>query len=608
MPQLSQSAIKELLTLIAEKRAEHAKHDQPSMGLASVQKAFEALTAKGQGSGLFWVKPAESERVMEPVVPILEHLASAGTPTASRPCHVLIEGDNFHALQVLRVTHAEQVDVIYIDPPYNTRESGFKYNDNWVDGENRYRHSLWLSFMEKRLLLALDLLKPTGALLISIDDNEYSQLKLLCDSLIGQDNFHGTITWHKRTKPVNSGKARCGLQSNVEYVLVYTKQTKQAHPGFALRQEGCRAYPHNYKGTPCRFENLLATDHGRKKRDTMKFPILGVIPPEGKRWQIGEAQAREHEHNDKVTLVEGLPKLVVRPSDESLGIEKPFWSHIPLELTGSAETGKARLSSIIGPDHGFDTVKPVELMKQLLSHFSDDALILDFFAGSGTTAHAVLELNAEGGSRQCILVTDNSVDKKTQALLEEEGYTADSPEMHARGICRSITWPRVSAVVTGNSNDGKSSEAAPALAARFEYFRLRTESMPLQSREEGEHHYGVAQKAEARAATVRAKASDMASFAPIAWLEAGARGCYEPASAETGLGAGFAVVYKSADLPVDLDEIRLVYLLTDSPIALPGASLSAAATRVAKRFPESQKVRVKELWIDFVKNFPVEGQ
>lgn len=608
MPQISQSAIKELLALVSERRSEHAQAGTPSQGLASIQQAFESLMAKEQGSNLFWVKPTESEQVAEPVVPVLASLGSVGTAQPGKPAHVLIEGDNFPTLQVLKHTHRASIDVIYIDPPYNTRESGFKYNDNWVDGENKYRHSMWLSFMEKRIQLALELLKPTGALLISIDDNEYSQLKLLCDSLIGQDHFHGNVTWHKRTKPVNSGKAKYGLQVNVEYILVYSKQAKQSHPGFKLKIEGERVYPHTYKGATCRFENLLATDHGRKKRDTMKFPILGVCPPVGKRWQIGETQAREYELADKVTLVEGVPKLVVYPGDEPPGVEKPFWSHFPLDTTGTAQSGKALLASLVGEDHGFDTVKPLELMTQLLSHFPEDAVVLDFFAGSGTTAHAVLELNRSGGSRQCILVTDNSVDKTTQAALEKEGHLKGGSEWQARGICRSITWPRVSAVVDGRCQNGKTDWASAPLPERFEYFKLEVQPLNLVTREVGEQFYSEADKAEARVRALRESRFTLAHFSPIAWLEAGAQSAFDSTTAELGHGAGFAVVKKASDLPAGLDSLKVVYLLSDSVVDQPGASLSPAAARVAKKFSPEHTVKIKELWIDYVKNFPVEAK
>jgi len=117
--------------------------------------------------------------------------------------HILIEGDNYHSLAVLNFTHREAIDVIYIDPPYNTGENDFIYNDNFVDKDDPYRHSKWLSFMEKRLKLTLPLLKQNGVIFISIDNNEFAQLKLLCDEIFDEKNFLGCLTWIKRTKSTN---------------------------------------------------------------------------------------------------------------------------------------------------------------------------------------------------------------------------------------------------------------------------------------------------------------------------------------------------------------------------------------------------------------------
>jgi hypothetical protein len=202
--------------------------------------------------------------------------------------HILIEGDNYHSLAVLNFTHQEAIDVIYIDPPYNTGENDFIYNDNFVDKDDPYRHSKWLSFMEKRLKLAFPLLKQNGVIFISIDNNEFAQLKLLCDEIFDEKNFLGCLTWIKRTKSTNSGKAKKMIQQKTEYVFVYGRQSAMNFEGFNLMySEATKKYPHNGKLGKCRFENLEATDYGRKKRDTMKFPILGVKPREGRRWQIG---------------------------------------------------------------------------------------------------------------------------------------------------------------------------------------------------------------------------------------------------------------------------------------------------------------------------------
>jgi len=141
-----------------------------------------------------------------------------------KPVNLLIEGDNYHSLAVLNFTHQEAIDLIYIDPPYNTGESDFCYNDKLVDRDDPFRHSKWLSFMEKRLKLAKNLLKADGVIFISIDDNEQAQLKMLCDEIFEENNFYGCLTWIKRTKSTNSGKAKKMIQQKVEYILVYGKE------------------------------------------------------------------------------------------------------------------------------------------------------------------------------------------------------------------------------------------------------------------------------------------------------------------------------------------------------------------------------------------------
>ncbi len=325
----------------------------------------------------------------------------------NNPVNLLIEGDNYHSLAVLNFTHHEAVDLIYIDPPYNTGEKDFKYNDRFVDRDDPFRHSKWLSFMEKRLKLAKNLLKPDGVIFISIDDNEQAQLKMLCDEIFEEGNFYGCLTWIKRTKSTNSGKARKMIQQKVEYILVYGKKSSQEFRGFKLIYSGIKKqYPHDGKLGKCRFENLEATDYGRKKRDTMKFPILGIKPSLGRRWQIGKETAALLASEGKIELVDGFPMRAVYPEDEEDESFVPFWSQ--LENTGTAETGKQELSDIVGPDHGFDTVKPLPLIKLLLSRFDKDITIVDFFAGSGTTGHAVLDVNKEdGGNRKFILCESN---------------------------------------------------------------------------------------------------------------------------------------------------------------------------------------------------------
>jgi len=181
--------------------------------------------------GLVWEeKPEELVEMCKEKLPVLKEVKSKEIKSKpacsvrnkiSNGVNLLIEGDNYHALSVLNYTHAKKVDVIYIDPPYNRGAGDFKYNDKFVDREDGYRHSKWLGFMEKRLALAKSLLKNTGVIFISVDENEFAQLKLLCDGIFTENNFLGNLIW-KRRGGIGSF-AEKNMTQNHEYILVYKK-------------------------------------------------------------------------------------------------------------------------------------------------------------------------------------------------------------------------------------------------------------------------------------------------------------------------------------------------------------------------------------------------
>jgi adenine-specific DNA-methyltransferase len=176
--------------------------------------------------GLVW----DAEKVPEQVVvdcnkliPVLKEEENKKIDNGGED-NILIEGDNFHSLSVLNYTHKESIDVIYIDPPYNTGNKDFMYNDSFVDVEDGYRHSKWLNYMTKRLKLARNLLKDDGIICISIDDNEQSQLKLLCDKIFGENNYINTISIKSKSSAGASGGGEDKkLKKNIEYVLIYAK-------------------------------------------------------------------------------------------------------------------------------------------------------------------------------------------------------------------------------------------------------------------------------------------------------------------------------------------------------------------------------------------------
>lgn len=334
--------------------------------------------------------------------------------------NIYISGDNIDALKHLVKSYSGQIKCIYIDPPYNTGSDGFVYNDKFnltieklidvldVNEEEAKRiysmtnnksnsHSAWLTFMYPRLYLARQLLSNDGTILISIDDNEYSNLKLLCDSVFGEENFIGTATWEKRTKCQNTETSKDQFQSKIEYILLYSKIPDVKH--FRLLKKSQKLYDKkDYKGIyrEKRLEEMSST--GIRGRETMIFPVLGINPSDGKQWKYGKDFINEYIRRDDIFLKNNKIFLKIRPTDEPNDIFEPFWSHLlDKDVYGTAESGKKELKNLFdSKDIDFETVKPTRLIKNLIFHMNiNNTLVLDFFGGSSTTAEAVMQLNSE---------------------------------------------------------------------------------------------------------------------------------------------------------------------------------------------------------------------
>ena len=385
--------------------------------------------------GLVW----ETEKVIEnflvktrPFFPILkEDVAKCVINATNDNPHILIEGENLHALQILNYTHNSKVDLIYIDPPYNTGKD-FIYNDQYVDDEDTFRHSKWLSFMSKRLELCKDLLAPNGFIFISIDDHEYAQLKILCDEIFGgiQDkNYVGTFVWQRAKGGGNSKKIVRGH----EYILVYCNGTDQL-----LTQEGNKTSEHLRKFNDPKFKDKYMVRDG-----IVYFINDDTIRRVFGKYEKGTERRCEYENllkfksqkvKDEIDNLISIGEYILVKQKSGLhyicklepvaGMRQAMYSLIQGHLT---EVGKNDLINL-GMDLSFDYPKPVSLMKLLLDSINKkDALILDFFAGSGTTAQAVMELNdSDDGKRQAILVTNNEAN-----------------------ICTEVTYPRLEKVLRG---------------------------------------------------------------------------------------------------------------------------------------------------------------
>ncbi len=424
--------------------------------------------------GLYFDRKASPEDVVEECknkIPILYREKSLDIISGNYGENLLIEGDNFQVLSALTsiASSEEVVDVIYIDPPYNTGNKDFIYNDKFLDADDGFRHTKWLNFMEKRLKLAKELLSENGVIFISIDDNEQSQLKLLCDSIFGERNHITTFVWEKTQ---HFGRQKINNYSNNEYVLCYAKQLVDNKIKEllveAINTELQDAPLYNASNPVKTLEfptgsvlvNLPDGTYNKTNSDDylLEKPVIvknkknltPLILTFRSRWS-NETVQTEYEkgttywvktnnfairtiyHEGKTSKTS--PKQLIFSNINNPLVAKNRFG----EKVGVNEEGSKELKEILQNDL-FSYPKPVSLIKYLLSliydpikdDFNKTYTCLDFFAGSGTTGQAILELNQlDGGNRKFILVTNN------------EG-----------NIMSDVCYPRIKTVVTGKREDG----------------------------------------------------------------------------------------------------------------------------------------------------------
>lgn len=390
------------------------------------RSALLGLLRESKTYGLVWEdKPEEIEKRLATELPVLKEVKSRAiiSDNADAPNHILIEGDNLEALTTLAYTHEGKIDVIYIDPPYNTGNKDFVYNDSFVDSEDSYRHSKWLSFMSKRLRIAKKLLSDRGVIFISIDDNELANLRLLGDEIFGASNFVSNFLWKKKSTTSNVRGAE--VSSLCDYNLCYKKSSSaKINPRIKSKDE--RNFPFHDELGNYRTTVVEKKDAGAYQRESMKFPILGHNPRPGKRWQIGEQKARDLERLGRF-IFDG-EKIVLKVYDFEQADTTSAQPNLLLEHGTTDNSARLVNNEILGTPELFSNPKPIELVSHLINISGNPhSLILDFFAGSGTTLHAVMQLNAEdGGKRQCILCTNNE-----------------------NGICENVTYERNKRVIHG---------------------------------------------------------------------------------------------------------------------------------------------------------------
>ena len=383
--------------------------------------------------------------------------------------NLIIEGDNFDALRMLRATHANKVDIIYIDPPYNTGNKDWVYNDRFVKKTDRWRHSMWLEYMHQRLLLAKDLLAPNGVIFCSIDDNEGTRLGLLLDEVFGGNNHIATFIWRKVDSP-NDNKPP--IAPDHEYIFCYGLE-KDSVPLLQMPDESIvKAYGQvNEDGR--RYRDRLLKKNGkdslRSDRETMWYPIEGpdgvdVYPihdtGEEARWACSPKGVEKH--RAKGTLIwkqrEKLGKTVWEPYSREWAPVVPsrpyptIWSDMP-----TMRQAKKMLRDIFKTADLFNTPKPVELIQRMLRMINKkDAVVLDFYAGSGTTGHAVLRQNAEdGGTRRFIMVSSKEATDLTPT----------------KNVCRDICAERMRVVIK-EGFAAESEDRVDPLPGDFAYLEL----------------------------------------------------------------------------------------------------------------------------------------
>ena len=383
-----------------------APQDENTGNLLSYLSDLEK-DVNGKKYGLVFEEHREEiDEVLDTHTPVLSEEADLFIDHGGQ-MNFLLEGDNLAALKLLEKTHRGKIDLIYIDPPYNRGKTDFVYDDDFVVNEDTFRHSKWISFMKSRLEAAKRLLTEAGLVFISIDDNEVAALKLLCDEVFGADFFINLFVWQRNS----SAKTEKGkFTVNTEYVLLYAKS-------------GAYTLNSAYKPLSDASQKLFKFDDndGRGKYQTVSLQKprdpgpettydyadntgkVWPCPPKGWRMKYEKIKALE---NDNRLVLSGKSLRVKDYWNERENEGKrvdTLWSDLPQNTAGSGE-----LEAIMGKANTFDNPKPTELIKRCLEIGCKNARVLDFFAGSGTTGHAVMKLNAEdGGSRRFILCTNN---------------------------------------------------------------------------------------------------------------------------------------------------------------------------------------------------------
>lgn len=478
MANLSKEKRNEMLQFLEELKLQHCDDNS----LMAINRIERELTAKKYG--LVWEEHEEAADVkLKSYIPVfteVEEKEIIGN-SESECCNFLLEGDNLYALKLLEKIYKGKIDIIYIDPPYNTGNKDFIYEDKYIGADDLFRHSMWLSFMSERLRIAYKLLSKDGLFFLSIDDNELAQLKLLMDEIFGEENF--IICMPRLTK--KSGKTTSAYAKNHDYILVYTKRE---HDIFVMEEhiDDAFKYEDEYVAERGKYKLNQTLDYNSLSYSAaLDYPIEidgEVFYPGSDKEKWAERQKGNHRRADwawrwskklfdfgykngfvvikrkqdgtsRIYTKTYLNAKIAKSNDGSFRIEytkrvKATSSIEYIDNKYSNDNAKKDLS-LFRLGEKFDYSKPVELVKKLIkAYYKNNAVVLDFFAGSGTTGQAVLDLNSEdGGNRKFILCTNNE-----------------------NNICEQVTYQRLKTVITGKRADG--SEYSEGKPANLKYYRI----------------------------------------------------------------------------------------------------------------------------------------
>lgn len=402
--------------------------------------------------GLVWENHEEKiDKEIKNKIPVFEEDKTLEIKKdKSKSTNFIIEGDNLHSLYLLEKTHKNKIDLIIIDPPYNRGLNDFVYDDNYIDKTDSFKHSKWISFMNKRLIIAKKLLKDNGVIFINIDDNEFAQLKLLCDDIFGEDNFISCFPWHNRTSIQND----TDISINHEYIIAYAKKRRITNRRLKSSNKDIWYDLNDFVIQPketdsSKYSNPDNDPRGIWKADPFDAPnirpnltyeivnpITGVkyLPPKGRCWRTEPEKYKQLLEDKRIIFGKNgtsKPQLKVFYNEVKLkGEIRNSW--FDADTYDTSTNGKKEFLSILPDKKIFNTPKPVNLYKEIIkmaiSPKVKNPIILDFFAGSGTVGQAVLE-EFRGTDASFILCNSNE-----------------------NNICKEITYERIKRIINGYQN------------------------------------------------------------------------------------------------------------------------------------------------------------